>query len=106
MPLFAELLRPFGEIVAIDEDPDMDLRVLKTKSVAWHWESMFTRGIFETPDMIGQHDLLDEAATLFESGALGNDHDPRDPGHRCASLREAHGIVASGTAIGKVVLSR
>jgi zinc-binding alcohol dehydrogenase family protein len=106
VPVFAELLRPFGEIVAIDEDPDMDLRVLKAKSIAWHWESMFTRGVFETPDMAGQHELLDAAAALFESGALRTTLTREIAGLDAASLREAHAVVASGRSIGKVVLTR
>lgn len=106
VPLFAEIVRPFGEIVAIDEDPDMDLRALKSKSIAWLWESMFTRGVFETPDMIGQHDLLDEAAGLFESGALQSTLTREISGIDAASLREAHAIVGSGRSIGKVVLTR
>jgi zinc-binding alcohol dehydrogenase family protein len=106
VPLFAEIVRPFGEIVAIDEDPDMDLRVLKSKSIAWLWESMFTRGVFETPDMIGQHQLLDEAAALFESGVLQTTLTREIAGIDAASLREAHAIVASGSSIGKVVLTR
>lgn len=106
VPLFAEVVRPFGEIVAIDEDPDMDLRVLKAKSIAWLWESMFTRGIFETPDMIRQHELLDEAAALFESGALQTTLTREIAGVDAASLREAHALVGSGASIGKVVLTR
>ncbi|WP_308797346.1 zinc-binding alcohol dehydrogenase family protein [Agromyces silvae] len=106
VPLFAELLRPFGEIVAIDEDPDMDLRVLKAKSIAWHWESMFTRGVFETPDMIAQHELLDEAAGMFEAGRLTSTLTREIVGIDAASVREAHRIVGSGSSIGKVVLTR
>lgn len=106
VPLFAEMLRPFGEIVAIDEDPDMDLRVLKAKSIAWHWESMFTRGIFETPDMVAQHELLDAAAELFEAGVLTSTLTRVIAGLTAASLREAHAIVGSGASIGKVVLTR
>jgi zinc-binding alcohol dehydrogenase family protein len=106
VPVFAELLRPFGEVVAIDEDPDMDLRVLKAKSIAWHWESMFTRGVFETPDMAGQHELLDAAAALFESGALRTTLTREIAGLDAASLREAHAVVASGRSIGKVVVTR
>lgn len=106
VPLFAEIVRPFGEIVAIDEDPDMDLRVLKSKSIAWLWESMFTRGVFETPDMAGQRELLDEAAAMFESSALTTTLTREISGIDAASLREAHAVVASGTSIGKVVLTR
>lgn len=106
VPLFAEVVRPFGEIVAIDEDPDMDLRALKSKSIAWLWESMFTRGVHETPDMIGQHELLDAAAGHFESGRLVTTLTREIPGLDAAGLREALGIVATGRSIGKVVVTR
>lgn len=106
LPVYAELLRPFGAIVAIDEDPDMDARVLKSKSIAWLWESMFTRGVYETPDMIGQHDLLDAASALFEDGRLRSTLTREIPGIDAAGLREGHALVASGRSIGKVVLTR
>lgn len=106
VPVFAEVVRPFGEIVAIDEDPDMDVRALKSKSIAWLWESMFTRGVYETPDMIGQHELLDAAAEHFESGRLVTTLTREIPGLDAAGLREALGIVASGRSIGKVVVTR
>ncbi|HEU4756935.1 MAG TPA: zinc-binding alcohol dehydrogenase family protein [Agromyces sp.] len=106
LPVYAELLRPFGAIVAIDEDPDMDPRVLKSKSIAWLWESMFTRGVYETPDMIGQHDLLDAASALFEDGRLQSTLTREIAGVDAAGLREAHALVASGGSIGKIVLTR
>lgn len=106
LPLYAELLRPFGSIVAIDEDPDLDLRVLKSKSIAWLWESMFTRGVFQTPDMVRQHELLDEASALFEAGTLHSTLTREIAGIDAAGLREAHALVASGRSIGKVVLTR
>ena len=34
---FAKLVRPYGDIVAIDEPDGLDLLPLKTKSIAWHW---------------------------------------------------------------------
>lgn len=106
LPVYAELLRPFGAIVAIDEDPDMDARVLKSKSIAWLWESMFTRGVYGTPDMIGQHDLLDAASALFEDGRLRSTLTREIPGIDAAGLREGHALVASARSIGKVVLTR
>ena len=60
---FAEILRPGGAITAIDEPPGLDLLPLKAKSISFHWELMFTRSLFQTPDMIAQHELLDLVAT-------------------------------------------
>jgi NADPH:quinone reductase-like Zn-dependent oxidoreductase len=44
--------------------------MLKRKSGALVWELMFTRAIFETPDMIAQHKLLAEVARLVDAGKL------------------------------------
>lgn len=35
---------------------------LKRKSLSLHWEFMYTRSMFETPDMIEQHNLLNRVA--------------------------------------------
>ena len=72
---YAEILRPFGEIVAIDEPEGLDLLPLKSKSIAWHWELMFTRSMFETPDMIEQKHLLSRVAELVDEGAGAHDGD-------------------------------
>lgn len=106
IPLFAEIVRPFGKIVAIDEADDMDLRVIKGKSIAWLWESMFTRGIYETPDMIGQHALLEQTADLVEEGRVRTTLTREFSGLDAATLREAFAIVESGKAIGKIAVAR
>ena len=46
---FAELLRPGGEITAIDEPEGLDILPLKDKSITFHWEFMFTRPLFQPP---------------------------------------------------------
>ncbi|HWG79695.1 MAG TPA: zinc-binding alcohol dehydrogenase family protein, partial [Stellaceae bacterium] len=55
-----EVLAPQGRFGLIDDPKTLDLGLFKRKSASVHWESMFTRSIFETPDMIEQHNLLDE----------------------------------------------
>jgi NADPH:quinone reductase-like Zn-dependent oxidoreductase len=66
---YAELLRPRGEIVAIDEPECLDLLPLKPKSITWNWELMFTRRLFE-PDDHYQHDLLEQVAALVDTGEI------------------------------------
>ena len=77
---FAEILRPFGEITAIDEPEGLDLLPLKTKRIAWHWEFMFTRPMFETPDMIEQKHLLSRVAELVDERRIRTTADPDDRG--------------------------
>ena len=100
---FAEVVRPFGQVVAIDE-PELDLRPLKAKSIGFHWELMFTRSMFETPDMAEQGALLTEVAELVDSGRLRTTMTRRLEGLDAETLREGHQLVAAGQAIGKVVL--
>jgi zinc-binding alcohol dehydrogenase family protein len=103
---FAELLRPFGEVTAIDDPRGLDLYPLKRKSVAWHWELMFTRSSFGTPDMSEQGRLLDALADLVDAGRVRSTVTSVVQGFDAEGLREAHRQVAGGTTIGKVVVSR
>ncbi|WP_233625031.1 zinc-binding alcohol dehydrogenase family protein [Actinoplanes sp. ATCC 53533] len=101
---FARIVRPFGAIVAIDEPAGLDLRPLKSKSIAWHWELMFTRALFD-PASTAQHDILRQAAELVDKGVLHTTLTERIDGVNAANLRRAHGIVERGSAIGKTVVA-
>lgn len=103
---FADLVRPFGQITAIDDPRGLDLYPLKRKSIAWHWELMFTRSAFGTPDMGEQGLLLDALADLVDAGRVRTTATSVVRGLDPAGLREAHRQVAGGTAIGKVVVAR
>jgi NADPH2:quinone reductase len=95
---------PQGAIVLIESQAPIDARQLMPKSVSLHWELMFTRPMFGTPDMIEQHRLLDAVAELVEHGRIRHTMTRNLGRMDAARLREAHGLVESGTMIGKVVL--
>ena len=40
--------------------------LLRRKSISFHWEYMFTRSIFATPDMGAQGSLLNELAKMVD----------------------------------------
>ena len=103
---YAEIIRPFGEITAIDEPEGLDLLPLKTKSVAWHWELMFTRSLFETPDMIEQKHLLSRVARLTDEQRLRTTVTESIDDFSATGLRRAHELVESGRMTGKVVVHR
>jgi NADPH2:quinone reductase len=105
IPAYLDIMRPFGEIVAID-DENQDLRPLKSKSLTWHWEFMFARPMHHAADLQRQGDLLDEAAKLLDAGMLRSTATTVIDDFTAAGLRRAHGIVESGQAIGKVVVHR
>lgn len=101
---FAEVLRPFGEVVAIDDPEQLDLLPLKGKSIAWRWELMFTRSM-QGVDPVEQGRLLDRVADLVDAGTLRHTATTVVEGLDAATLREAHRQVGSGSTIGKVVLT-
>ncbi|GHH88360.1 NADPH:quinone reductase [Streptomyces sulfonofaciens] len=103
---FARIMRPFGQIVAIDEPENMDLLPLKSKSIAWHWELMFTRSLFETPDMIEQKNLLESVADLVDGKRIRTTLTTTIDDFSADGMREAHRVVESGRTTGKVVVSR
>ena len=101
---FAAVVRPYGAVVAIDEPPNLDLRPLKSKSIAWHWELMFTRALYD-PTSTAQHDILRRAADLVDKGVLHTTLTRRIDGITAANLREAHAAVEAGATIGKIVVA-
>ncbi|MDX6227729.1 MAG: hypothetical protein QOI76_1119 [Frankiales bacterium] len=106
VPTFAAVAKPFSEITAIDDATGVDLQQLKAKSLTWHWELMFTRSTFGTPDLAEQRALLDRAADLFEAGTLRPTLTTTLEGFTAQNLRQAHRLVESGRMIGKVVVVR
>src|SRR6201994_4548088 len=50
----AEFMAPQGRFGLIDDPPEFSIAAFKGKAISIHWESMFTRSSFQTPDMIGQ----------------------------------------------------
>ena len=101
---YQQLLQPFGEIVAIDDDPG-PIGALKTKALSFHWEYMFARIIHETPDVAEQGRLLARTAQLVEQGRVRTTLGQRLAGLGPETLAEAHQILRSGTAVGKVSIT-
>jgi zinc-binding alcohol dehydrogenase family protein len=100
----AAVIAPQGRLCLIDDPLSLDLRLLKRKAVSVHWEFMFTRALFGTPDMIAQHRLLNEVSALVDEGliktTLGEKLDPIS----AAALRHAHGLLEGGRTRGKLVM--
>jgi zinc-binding alcohol dehydrogenase family protein len=101
---YIELLKPMGKIVLIDEPKTVDILKLKPKSLSLHWEFMFTRSMFQTDDMVEQHNLLSEVAGLIDAGLVKTTLGKHLGNINAQNLREAHTILESGTSIGKIVL--
>jgi zinc-binding alcohol dehydrogenase family protein len=98
-------LKPQGRLGLIDDPENLDVLQLKRKSLSLHWEFMYTRSMFQTPDMIEQHNLLKHAAELIDAGVLRSTVNERFGAINAANLRRAHALLESGKARGKIVLS-
>lgn len=102
----ADALRPQGRLGLIDSPEPFDLLAFKPKSISVHWEFMFTRPSFATPDMVAQHELLNNVAALVDTGRVRHTMVQKLVGINADTVRQAHEIVASAKMIGKIVISR
>jgi zinc-binding alcohol dehydrogenase family protein len=100
-----ESLKPQGQLAVIDDMKVLDAMPLKTKSLSLHWEMMFARSRFETPDMAEQGKLLAEVAALVDAGRIRTTANASFGTINAANLRRAHALIESGKAQGKVVLA-
>src|SRR3954453_13056848 len=100
----AELMAPQGKFGLIDDPPEFNVSAFKGKAISIHWESMFTRSSFQTPDMIAQHNLLNDVADLIDKGVLRTTLDQTFGTINAANLKRAHALIESGQSRGKIVL--
>ncbi len=65
---------------------------------------MFARSLFNTPDILEQHNLLNEVSELVDSGVIRTTFASEGGTINAANLKKAHALLESGAAQGKVVL--
>ena len=99
-----EALAPQGKLALIDDPKSLDVTKLKRKSLSLHWEFMYTRSLFETPDMLEQHHILERVSQLVDAGTLRTTLGEHFGAINAANLRRAHAVLESGQARGKIVL--
>jgi zinc-binding alcohol dehydrogenase family protein len=101
----AAMLAPQGKLGLIDDPVSLDVPILKPKSISLHWELMYTRSMYQTRDMIEQHNILVRVASLIDAGVLRTTLADHFGTVNAANLRRAHALLESGKARGKIVLS-
>lgn len=104
---FAEIiesLQPQGKFGLIDDPDQLDATQLKRKSLSLHWELMFTRSLYQTSDMLAQHQLLNEVARLIDAGLIRTTLGSHLGKINAANLSEAHRLIESQRTKGKIVL--
>ncbi|VAX26409.1 Bifunctional protein: zinc-containing alcohol dehydrogenase; quinone oxidoreductase (NADPH:quinone reductase); Similar to arginate lyase [hydrothermal vent metagenome] len=101
----ASLISPQGDLAVIDDPKTFDIMPFKTKSIAIHWELMFTRSLFKTQDMVEQHHLLTQVADLVDQGRIKTTMIKNFGTINAKNLIKAHALLESGKSIGKIVLA-
>ncbi|MBY5625182.1 zinc-binding alcohol dehydrogenase family protein [Rhizobium leguminosarum] len=100
-----EAIAPQGRFVLIDDPKTLDIVPFKRKAVSVHWELMFTRPLYGTPDMIEQHKLLNKISELVDAGKIRTTLSEIVGPINAANLKTAHAMVESGRMKGKAVLA-
>jgi NADPH:quinone reductase-like Zn-dependent oxidoreductase len=102
----AEIIAPGGKIGAITNHDSLDATPLRPKSVSVHWEDVVTRMAFGIPsDLIAYRRILEEIASLAETGVLRSTATRELIPINAASIREGHALVEGGRMLGKVVIA-
>ncbi|MCF3642884.1 zinc-binding alcohol dehydrogenase family protein [Rhizobium sp. TRM95111] len=99
-----EMIAPQGRFALIDDPASLDIMPFKRKALSVHWEMMFTRSLFATPDVIEQHRLLTEVARLVDEGVIRTTLSETLGTINAANLQTAHAMIESGRTRGKLVL--
>jgi len=100
-----EAIAPQGRFALIDDPKTLDIMPFKRKAASVHWELMFTRPLYGTPDMIEQHKLLNKVSELVDAGKIRTTLSENVGPINAANLKKAHALVESGRMKGKAVLS-
>lgn len=101
---YAEIVKPYGAVAAIDDGP-RDVEPLKPKSIAWHWEFMFTAPL-HAPESTHQHEILEQVAALVDAGRVRATTTRVLSPIGAETIREAHRLVEDGHVNGKIVISQ
>ena len=103
-PAIVEALAPQGKFGVIDDPPVLDAKPLKRKAASLHWEFMFARPLYQTADMVRQHDLLTAVSEMVDAGTVRTTLAENLGKIDAATLRRAHALIESGRTRGKLVL--
>jgi zinc-binding alcohol dehydrogenase family protein len=100
-----KMLKPQGKLALIDSPgKPLDIVSMKQKSLSLHWEFMYTRSLFETEDMIKQHQILSRLSSLVEQGRVKSTQKQHFGTISAENILRAHRLLETNASIGKIVL--
>jgi NADPH2:quinone reductase len=101
-----DVLAPQGKLCTILPPMSMvNFRPLFDKSASWCTEFMFTRAMFQTPDMQRQHEILTRLAGLVDAGRVRTTLRERLSPICARTLEDAFARIRSSRTIGKIALT-
>jgi zinc-binding alcohol dehydrogenase family protein len=101
----AEMIKPNGRIASITANHQpLDLSLIKSKSVTFSWEWMYTKSYYQLPEMITQHQILEKVSALLDKGILKSTLKQTMIGLNAATLRRAQQQIETNQMIGKLVV--
>ncbi len=102
----AEIIAPQGSICLLaNASRPYDINLLKAKSVTLVWEMMFTRSMFQTDDMIEQHNVLEHLAQMIDQGQIKTTLTKTLSPINLENIAQAHELIERAQMIGKLVIS-
>jgi len=99
-----KLIKPQGKFGFIDDPKSFNVMPFKHKAVSTHIEFMFARSMFQTEDMIEQHNILNEVSKLIDNGTIKTTLGENFGTINAEHMRKAHAFLETGKAKGKIVL--
>jgi NADPH2:quinone reductase len=100
----AEFIAPQCRFGLIDDPKGFDIMLFKRKAVSIHHELMFTRSIYQTPDMEEQGRILDQVSVAADDSRIRSTATLHLGAINADNLKKAHAQLESGKTVGKVVL--
>ena len=100
-----DIIKPQGHIVTIsDSGENLNMKLLKGKSVSFSFELMFTRSMFQTEDIARQYEILNHLAELLDAGTIKTTLTNTLEGFTVDNFKEAHRMQETGKSTGKTVI--
>jgi len=100
----AKVIAPQGRFGLIDDPDNFDVGLFKRKAASIHWEYMFVRPLFATPDVAEVGRLLGKVADMIDAGALRTTLGENLGPINAENLIRGHAMIEAGRVRGKLVL--
>lgn len=102
----ADVIRPQGSICLLANATEKyDINILKSKSITLIWEMMFTRSMYQTQDILKQHEILNEVSSLIDNKKIVTTITSSLSPINAQTIAKAHNAIEDGSVIGKLVIT-